>query len=51
VFGNPGTTELPLIDALVDATDITYVGAKRWCPLPVEPRFRGRQTFVRRQPL
>jgi Thiamine pyrophosphate enzyme, N-terminal TPP binding domain len=27
VFGNPGTTELPLIDALVDATDIGYVWA------------------------
>jgi benzoylformate decarboxylase len=25
VFGNPGTTELPFIDALVDATDISYV--------------------------
>src|SRR6516225_4471405 len=25
VFGNPGTTELPLIDALVDAPDISYV--------------------------
>ena len=25
VFGNPGTTELPLIDALVDAPDIRYV--------------------------
>jgi benzoylformate decarboxylase len=25
VFGNPGTTELPLIDALVNATDISYV--------------------------
>ena len=25
VFGNPGTTELPLIDALVDAPDINYV--------------------------
>jgi benzoylformate decarboxylase len=25
VFGNPGTTELPLIDALVDAPDIHYV--------------------------
>src|SRR5580704_19158282 len=25
VFGNPGTTELPLIDALVDATDIKYI--------------------------
>jgi benzoylformate decarboxylase len=25
VFGNPGTTELPLIDALVEATDIRYV--------------------------
>jgi benzoylformate decarboxylase len=25
VFGNPGTTELPLIDALVDAPDIEYV--------------------------
>jgi benzoylformate decarboxylase len=27
VFGNPGTTELPLIDALVDAPDISYVWA------------------------
>src|SRR5215472_17192687 len=25
VFGNPGTTELPLIDALVDTPDIHYV--------------------------
>jgi benzoylformate decarboxylase len=25
VFGNPGTTELPFLDALVDAPDITYV--------------------------
>jgi thiamine pyrophosphate-dependent acetolactate synthase large subunit-like protein len=25
VFGNPGTTELPLIDAFVDATDISYI--------------------------
>jgi benzoylformate decarboxylase len=25
VFGNPGTTELPLVDALVDADDIDYV--------------------------
>jgi benzoylformate decarboxylase len=25
VFGNPGTTELPLIDALVDAPDIRYI--------------------------
>jgi benzoylformate decarboxylase len=25
VFGNPGSTEMPLMDALVDATDITYV--------------------------
>jgi benzoylformate decarboxylase len=25
VFGNPGTTELPLIDALVDVPDIRYV--------------------------
>jgi glyoxylate carboligase len=25
VVGNPGTTELPLIDALVDAPDISYV--------------------------
>ena len=24
-FGNPGTTELPLIDALVDASDIDYI--------------------------
>lgn len=27
IFGNPGTTELPLIDALVDAPDIGYVWA------------------------
>ena len=25
VFGNPGTTELPLLDALQDAPDIQYV--------------------------
>jgi benzoylformate decarboxylase len=25
IFGNPGTTELPLVDALVDAPDIKYV--------------------------
>ena len=25
VFGNPGTTELPLIDALIDAPDISYI--------------------------
>lgn len=25
IFGNPGSTEMPLMDALVDATDITYV--------------------------
>ncbi|WP_132253933.1 thiamine pyrophosphate-binding protein [Methylobacterium segetis] len=25
IFGNPGTTELPLIDALTDAADIAYV--------------------------
>src|SRR5580698_1330155 len=25
IFGNPGTTELPLMDALVDAPDIHYV--------------------------
>ncbi|EXG81021.1 thiamine pyrophosphate-binding protein [Cryptosporangium arvum] len=25
VFGNPGTTELPLLDALVDAPDLRYV--------------------------
>lgn len=25
VFGNPGTTELPLVDALMQAPDITYV--------------------------
>ncbi|CAN5562278.1 benzoylformate decarboxylase [soil metagenome] len=25
VFGNPGTTELPLMDALVDAPDLAYV--------------------------
>ena len=27
VFGNPGTTELPLMDALVDAPDIDYIWA------------------------
>jgi benzoylformate decarboxylase len=27
IIGNPGTTELPLIDALVDAPDISYVWA------------------------
>jgi benzoylformate decarboxylase len=27
IFGNPGTTELPLIDALVEAPDISYVWA------------------------
>ncbi|MBO2449436.1 thiamine pyrophosphate-binding protein [Actinomadura barringtoniae] len=25
IFGNPGTTELPLLEALGDATDLTYV--------------------------
>ena len=25
IFGNPGTTELPLIDALTEAHDISYV--------------------------
>ncbi len=25
VFGNPGSTEMPLMDALVDAPDIRYV--------------------------
>ena len=25
IFGNPGTTELPLLDALVDAPDLSYV--------------------------
>jgi benzoylformate decarboxylase len=25
IFGNPGTTELPLMDALVDRPDITYI--------------------------
>ena len=25
VFGNPGKTELPLIDALIDAPDIRYI--------------------------
>ena len=25
VFGNPGSTEMPLMDALVDAPDIAYV--------------------------
>ena len=25
IFGNPGTTELPLIDALTEAPDIAYV--------------------------
>ena len=27
IFGNPGTTELPLVDALIDAPDISYVWA------------------------
>src|SRR5579859_7170091 len=25
IFGNPGSTEMPLMDALVDAADLTYV--------------------------
>ena len=25
IFGNPGSTEMPLMDALVNAPDITYV--------------------------
>jgi len=25
IFGNPGTTELPLIDALTEAPDIAYI--------------------------
>ena len=25
IFGNPGTTELPLMDALIDAPDISYI--------------------------
>jgi 2-succinyl-5-enolpyruvyl-6-hydroxy-3-cyclohexene-1-carboxylate synthase len=25
VFGNPGTTELPLMDALIEAPDISYI--------------------------
>ena len=25
VFGNPGSTEMPLLDALVDVSDIAYV--------------------------
>ncbi|HXT06500.1 MAG TPA: thiamine pyrophosphate-binding protein, partial [Roseiarcus sp.] len=25
IFGNPGSTEMPLMDALVDAEDLTYV--------------------------
>src|SRR5262245_4233483 len=27
IFGNPGTTELPLMDALVDTPDISYIWA------------------------
>src|SRR6516164_9924219 len=27
VFGNPGTTELPFIDALIDLPDIRYIWA------------------------
>ena len=27
IFGNPGTTELPVMDALVDAPDISYIWA------------------------
>ena len=25
IFGNPGTTELPLMDALIDAREISYI--------------------------
>ncbi len=25
IFGNPGTTELPLIDALTEAPDVAYI--------------------------
>lgn len=32
VFGNPGTTELPLNDALVDRTDIRYIQALQEVP-------------------
>jgi benzoylformate decarboxylase len=45
VFGNPGTTELPLIDALVDAPDISYPaleaaissGAPNLIEIPISP--------------
>jgi benzoylformate decarboxylase len=27
IFGNPGTTELPLMDALIETPDISYIWA------------------------
>ena len=46
VFGNPGTTELPLIDALVDAPDIRYV-----CHLsPFLPESANRQRATTQSP-
>jgi len=46
VFGNPGTTELPLIDALVDAPDIRYV-----CHLsPFLPESANRQRATTQMP-
>ncbi len=35
IFGNPGSTEMPLMDALVDAPDLTYVLG---LPAPRRPR-------------
>ena len=36
IFGNPGSTEMPLMDALVDATDIRYVlGLQEATSLPL----------------
>src|ERR1700754_3870007 len=29
IFGNPGTTELPLIDALLDTADVKYILARQ----------------------
>jgi benzoylformate decarboxylase len=50
VFGNPGTTELPLLDALVDAHDIDYVlGVQEGSVVAMADgyaRMTGRPAFV-----
>src|ERR1700751_4984202 len=51
VFGNPGTTELPLIDALVDAPDIRYILALQEASavaLGISDTAKGRFTSDRR---